>query len=60
MSSCEEELRYFLVHRYRGMAPFFDIGMVVFGSIALFLLHVPAGRHSDSTPDSRRVRLGSR
>ena len=35
--------------------------MVVFGSIALFSLHMmAAGRHSDSTPDSRRVRLCSR
>ena len=33
--------------------------MVVFGSIALFSQCMPAGRHSDNTPDSRRVRLYS-
>ena len=36
-----------------------DICMVVFGSVALFSLHA-RGRHSDSTPDSRRVRMCSR
>ena len=35
-----------------------DIRMVVFGSIALHC--IPAGRHSDSIPDSRRVRVCSR
>ena len=33
--------------------------MVVFGSIGLLSLHAPTDHHSDSTPDSKRVRLCS-
>ena len=41
----------------RGDTAIVDICVEAFGSITLFSLHVRESRHSDSTPDSRRVPL---